>query len=549
MEKVNNLIHSLFNPHTFLREVPSSLSRVLTPDDVGGKTWKKLTARAEEVRNRLRSHKKVKVDAWTLRDKGAAYLEMLPCPLGVVQVLTNDAIVRYAVVMFYQEEHILLSVQKLKAGDTDTVSVTGLNLDSGAADLVNLTWRLCQSELAQRTIVIDRKSTIAAVLKERSSQAMLIEPGVTAEDIRRLPPVGIFVLVHCVETALTPLMKREARGFYYPEIVLSDKEDVAVMQRAELRHLLAEWSFVRGCGNPSGLAAEVVIQSEADIRLLQSIKGLPVLARSDSDPQQKKLTTLMQTAQIDLVEADRSPGVLQTVPLLIGTALPADNVALTMEWNTFEHIDRTAVHFLSQVLTEKFGRLDAAVARLEQELLPLRLSEHTYPAAHFLAASRAVDHILFDETEWRGTLVEQAEKLVETIDASEDNRLRRYADAATLLQERQQLEPYVAESADDMTEQHLGFLYLDKDGNQWLAFSLDDFAALIEKFGLLAADSLPFRKYLTELGFMTSASGKARGRDKKSSTHVLLHAEKCGYGCGIPQNSSAREGILPHKTL
>ena len=534
MEKVNNLIHSLFNPHTFLREVPSSLSRVLTPDDVGGKTWKKLTARAEEVRNRLRSHKKVKVDAWTLRDKGAAYLEMLPCPLGVVQVLTNDAIVRYAVVMFYQEEHILLSVQKLKAGDT--VSVTGLNLDSGAADLVNLTWRLCQSELAQRTIVIDRKSTIAAVLKERSSQAMLIEPGVTAEDIRRLPPVGIFVLVHCVETALTPLMKREARGFYYPAIVLSDKEDVAVMQRAELRHLLAEWSFVRGCGNPSGLAAEVVIQSEADIRLLQSIKGLPVLARSDSDPQQKKLTTLMQTAQIDLVEADRSPGVLQTVPLLIGTALPADNVALTMEWNTFEHIDRTAVHFLSQVLTEKFGRLDAAVARLDQELLPLRLSEHTYPAAHFLAASRAVDHILFDETEWRGTLVEQAEKLVETIDASEDNRLRRYAAAATLLQERQQLEPYVAESADDMTEQHLGFLYLDKDGNQWLAFSLDDFAALIEKFGLLAADSLPFRKYLTELGFMTSASGKARGRDKKSSTHVLLHAEKCGYGCGIPQN-------------
>ena len=534
MEKVNNLIHSLFNPHTFLREVPSSLSRVLTPDDVGGKTWKKLTARAEEVRNRLRSHKKVKVDAWTLRDKGAAYLEMLPCPLGVVQVLTNDAIVRYAVVMFYQEEHILLSVQKLKAGDT--VSVTGLNLDSGAADLVNLTWRLCQSELAQRTIVIDRKSTIAAVLKERSSQAMLIEPGVTAEDIRRLPPVGIFVLVHCVEAALTPLMKREARGFYYPGIVLSDKEDVAVMQRAELRHLLAEWSFVRGCGNPSGLAAEVVIQSEADIRLLQSIKGLPVLVRCDSDPQQKKLTTLMQTAQIDLVEADRSPGVLQTVPLLIGTALPADNVALTMEWNTFEHIDRTAVHFLSQVLTEKFGRLDAAVARLEQELLPLRLSEHTYPAAHFLAASRAVDHILFDETEWRGTLVEQAEKLVETIDASEDNRLRRYADAATLLQERQQLEPYVAESADDMTEQHLGFLYLDKDGNQWLAFSLDDFAALIEKFGLLAADSLPFRKYLTELGFMTSASGKARGRDKKSSTHVLLHAEKCGYGCGIPQN-------------
>ena len=534
MEKVNNLIHSLFNPHTFLREVPSSLSRVLTPDDVGGKTWKKLTARAEEVRNRLRSYKKVKVDPWTLRDKGAAYLEMLPCPLGVVQVLTNDAIVRYAVVMFYQEEHILLSVQKLKAGDT--VSVTGLNLDSGAADLVNLTWRLCQSELAQRTIVIDRKSTIAAVLKERSSQAMLIEPGVTAEDIRRLPPVGIFVLVHCVETALTPLMKREARGFYYPEIVLSDKEDVAVMQRAELRHLLAEWSFVRGCGNPSGLAAEVVIQSEADIRLLQSIKGLPVLVRCDSDPQQKKLTTLMQTAQIDLVEADRSPGVLQTVPLLIGTALPADNVALTMEWNTFEHIDRTAVHFLSQVLTEKFGRLDAAVARLEQELLPLRLSEHTYPAAHFLAASRAVDHILFDETEWRGTLVEQAEKLVETIDASEDNRLRRYADAATLLQERQQLEPYVAESADDMTEQHLGFLYLDKDGNQWLAFSLDDFAALIEKFGLLAADSLPFRKYLTELGFMTSASGKARGRDKKSSTHVLLHAEKCGYGCGIPQN-------------
>lgn len=534
MEKVNNLIHSLFNPHTFLREVPSSLSRVLTPDDVGGKTWKKLTARAEEVRNRLRSHKKVKVDAWTLRDKGAAYLEMLPCPLGVVQVLTNDAIVRYAVVMFYQEEHILLSVQKLKAGDT--VSVTGLNLDSGAADLVNLTWRLCQSELAQRTIVIDRKSTIVTVLKAKGTQAMLIEPCVIAEDVRRLPPVGIFVLVHCVEAALTPLMKREARGLYHPAVGLSEKEAVAAMQRTELRHLLAEWSFVRGCGTPSGLVAEIALQSEADLKLLQSIKGLPVLVRCDSDPQQKKLTTLMQTAQTDLVEADRSPGVLQTVPLFIGTALPEENVALTMEWNTFEHIDRTAVHFISQALAEKLGRCDIVAAQIERAVLSMHLEEHAYPAAHFLAAAQAVDSVLFDETEWRGTLVEQAEKLVETIDASEDNRMRRYADVSTLLQERQQLEPYVAESADDMTEQHLGFLYLDKDGNQWLAFSLDDFAALIEKFGLLAADSLPFRKYLTELGFMTSASGKARGRDKKSSTHVLLHAEKCGYGCGIPQN-------------
>ena len=193
MSKINDMLTQMFDDHTFLREVPSSLSHVLTPDDVGGKTWKKLTARAEEVRNRLRSHKKVKVDAWPLRDKGAAYLEMLPCPLGVVQVLTNDAIVRYAVVMFYQEEHVLLSVQKLKAGDT--VSVTGLNLDSGAAELVNLTWRLCQSELAEHTLIIDRRSTIAAVLKEKSSQAMLIEPSVIAEDIRRLPPVGIFVLV------------------------------------------------------------------------------------------------------------------------------------------------------------------------------------------------------------------------------------------------------------------------------------------------------------------------------------------------------------------
>lgn len=359
MKKVNKLVCTLFSDHTFLREVPSSLSCVLTPDDVSKKTWKELTARAEEVRNRLRSHKKVKVDEWALRDKGAAYIEMLPCPLGVVEVLANDGIVRYAAVMFYQAEHVLLSVQRLKAGDT--VSVTGLNLDSGAADLVNLTWRLCQSELAEHTLVIDRRSTIATVLKEKGTQAMLIEPCMIAEDVRRLPPVGIFVLVHCVEAALTPLMKREARGLYYPAVRLSEKEAVAAMQRTELRHLLAEWSFVRGCGTPSGLVAEIVLQSEADIKLLQSIKGLPVLVRCDSDPQQKKLTTLMQTAQTDLVEADRSPGVLQTVPLFIGTALPEENVALTMEWNTFEHIDRTAVHFISQALAEKLGRLDAVI--------------------------------------------------------------------------------------------------------------------------------------------------------------------------------------------
>lgn len=541
LKKVNKLVCALFSDHTFLREAPSGLSRVFTPDDVSKKTWKELTARAKEVRNRLRSHKKIKVDAWTLRDKGAAYLEMLPCPLGVVEVRTADAIMRYAAVMFCQKKHILLSVQKLKAGDT--VSVTGLNLDSGAADLVNLTWRLCQSELAQRTIVIDRRNTIEAALKAKGTQAMLIEPCVIAEDVRRLPLVGIFVLVHCVEAALTPLMKREARGLYHPAVGLSEKEAVAAMQRTELRHLLAEWSFVRGCGTPSGLVAEIVLQSEADIKLLQSIKGVPVLVRCDSDPQQKKLTTLMQTAQTDLVEADRSPGVLQTVPLFIGTALPEENVALTMEWNTFEHIDRTAVHFISQALAEKLGRCDIVAAQIERAVLSMHLEEHAYPAAHFLAAAQAIDSALFDETEWRGTLVEQAEKLVETIDASEDNRMRRYADVSTLLQERQQLELYVAESADDMAEQHLGFLYLDKDKRRWLAFSLDNFAALIKKLGLAESDSLPFRQYLVKLGLADFASGKVRGRDKKSATHVLLRAEKCGYGCEIPQNSSAREGI------
>ncbi len=539
MKKVNKLVCTLFSDHTFLREVPSSLSCVLTPDDVSKKTWKELTARAEEVRNRLRSHKKVKVDEWALRDKGAAYIEMLPCPLGVVEVLANDGIVRYAAVMFYQAEHVLLSVQRLKAGDT--VSVTGLNLDSGAADLVNLTWRLCQSELAEHTLVIDRRSTIATVLKEKGTQAMLIEPCMIAEDVRRLPPVGIFVLVHCVEAALTPLMKREARGLYYPAVRLSEKEAVAAMQRTELRHLLAEWSFVRGCGTPSGLVAEIVLQSEADIKLLQSIKGLPVLVRCDSDPQQKKLTTLMQTAQTDLVEADRSPGVLQTVPLFIGTALPEENVALTMEWNTFEHIDRTAVHFISQALAEKLGRLDAVIGQIEQAVLPMHLEEHAYPAVHFLAAAQAVDSVLFDETEWRGTLVEQAEKLVETIDASEDNRMRRYDDAATLLRNREQLEPYIAEFADDMAEQHLGFLYLDKDKRRWLAFSLDNFAALIKKLGLAESDSLPFRQYLVKLGLADFASGKVRGRDKKSATHVLLHAEKCGYSCENAQNQTAQK--------
>ena len=140
MSKINDMLTQMFDDHTFLREAPSGLSRVFTPDDVSKKTWKELTARAEEVRNRLRSHKKIKIDGWALRDKGAAHLEMLPCPLGVVEVRTADVIMRYAAVMFYQKKHILLSVQKLKAGDT--VSVTGLNLDSGAADLVNLAWRL-----------------------------------------------------------------------------------------------------------------------------------------------------------------------------------------------------------------------------------------------------------------------------------------------------------------------------------------------------------------------------------------------------------------------
>lgn len=535
MKKVTKLLHFMFEQHTFLRDTPSGLSRVLTPNDVSGKTWRKLTECAEYVRDLLSTYKAVKVCRWTLRDKGSAYLEILPCPLGVVEVLTNDGIVRYAAMMFYQENHALLSVRKLTAGDITTV--TGLNPDAGAADLINLVWRLCQPKLSELTITIDRRSQIDTALKVMGAKALLVTPELVAKNIQQLPPIGIFVLLHCTEAALTPLLPSEARGLYYPTVVLSDAADTADKQCAELRHLLAEWNFVRRCDNPSGLIAEVALQSEADIKLLQSIKGLPVLCRCNLDPQQKKLTTLMQTAQTDLVEASRSSAVLQTVPLLIGTSLPEHHVALTMEWSTFEYVNRTAVHYLAHALSEKLSRPEAAAAELEQSLLSMRLGEYDYPAAHFLAAAQAVDYILFGETDWHGILLERAQQLIDVIYASEENRIHRYADAAALLEHHEQLDAFIADSADRMTKQHLGFWYAVDGKPARLAFGLEDFADLIEKLGLARTDSLPFRRYLLERGFLDAVSEKARGRDKtKSSTHVLLRPEKCGYEVRKPQN-------------
>ena len=176
---------------------------------------------------------------------------------------------------------------------------------------------------------------------------------------------------------------------------------------------------------------------------------------------QRELTRAIQNRHLELLTFGIAKHPLNTLPVIVGDALPAENAIFALDWPTFENADPAHI----AVLRNAFG-----------------------------------------------SLMKNAE------------RQRRFAMALDIVRDTAQYDSLVAPDASEMTPEQLGFHYTDSQGDTFIAFELkEDFPKFMtRRLGLRARDSVEFRRYLVQNGIMKTVSKNVRGRSRDSISHALI---------------------------
>ena len=194
---------------------------------------------------------------------------------------------------------------------------------------------------------------------------------------------------------------------------------------------------------------------------MEKVNGLPVLVHLDSEPVQRELTRAVQNSHCELLKGGITKHPLNTMPIIIGNALPAENAIFALDWPTFENANPAHV----AVLRNAFR-----------------------------------------------SLMKDAE------------RQRRFAMALDIVRDIALYDSLVAPDASEMTPEQLGFRYTDSQGDTFIAFELkEDFPKFMtRRLGLRAGDSVEFRRYLVQNGIMNTVSKNVRSRSQDSIFHALI---------------------------
>ena len=396
--------------------------------------------------------------------------------------------------------------------------------------LTNEIRRICLPLLCCKTVVIDRRPLIGRQLKANKVWAHEIEPTELAQAIQSTADVGVFLLIHAVGAAISSFLPDTCRFFYYASVLCSGMEKTAKLQTDALRKILAAFTFAQGLEAPVGLVPEITVQSQSDLELLKKIPSIPVLVHVDLDAMQKKLTTMMQSAQTDLAVSGQSRYPFGTVPLLVGNELPTEHISLRLRWSALEPINWDSIDLLRTATANLFRKPQRVADCIASAMLNSPSGDRTYPAAQFLTAAKVLDTWLLEGSAAQGTFLQQAEGIVCKIWNSEEAREKRFAIALDMLTDPNTTAEWVAESVKGMEEGKIGFQYAKQDGTHWVAFELKEaFPQLLLRLGLKEEDSSEFRTYLKKLGVLEQSSDKIRGQAQKPSSHVLFPASKLGY--------------------
>lgn len=513
-----------FEVQTFVFNTPKQASLHLDWDDLYGKQRKAIKAFAHRCREQASDAKKCKAKRFSLSDRGDTVLNFLPLPVPTVDVLTDGGNVRYAGSLLLWPDRLLLSLRQVQTGKSAGVPA-GINLSGKEIRLAGKFLTLTGQRIWQYSIAIDRRSHARSNI--RLATSFLSAPPVDqlAHAVDFLPLPHLFGAMHAVLATLLPLLEEDSKPCYLPALRLAEGNDtVREMQLEELRRALGGLAFARdrsGCGP---LLPELALQDRGSIQTLEQVQGLPVLAQVDRDSVQRDLTDAMQRAQCELIATGFARHPLRTLPLLTGTALPAGNVILALDWPTFTAANPDDIAVLRRAFGAMLRNPQGAADRLNRAIRRMALDGRPYAETYLQTAADVFDECLFGDTAQAGTLTRRVDEMIARHRDQQAERQRRYDSALACLTDLLADPSVVAEDVDTLRKQGgLGFRYETKDSELYAAFDLKEaFPALLQRLGLRADDSTSFREFLLQHDSIREMSRNVRGRSGNPCSHVLI---------------------------
>ena len=520
---IKGLCEKIFDRESFVFEAPKAFTRNFSRDMLTDDQLEVIDEWKAAVRGQLNTAEKLHADKRGLADHGDTYFEMLPLPAPNIIVMRDECLIRYEIEVFAYKKGILLSAVQAAVSENG-VGIAGINLSGKERALVQTARQLTALDFLKNPIYVNRMSEWRDQL--RTNTRFLVPPSVepVTTALRETPIAVVWAMHAAVLASLMPLLEEDAKPFFYPALRLSENETAAQMQRDLLRNVLGGFTFGRSDGQSAVRLLEISLQEKKDIQTLEKVNGLPVFVNLDSEPVQRELTRAIQNTHCELLSLGIAKHPLNSLPVLVGVALPTENTIFALDWPAFENANPAHVAVLRNAFGALMKNAERLAAFISGHIERLSLDGVRYEQAYLWVVARELDDELFGITEHTGPLTDWAQRLIATREDQQAERQRRFAMALDLLRDPAQYDSLIAPDASEMTPEQLGFRYADSQGDTFIAFELkEDFPKFMtRRLGLRAGDSVAFRRYLVQNGIMKTVSKNVRGRSRDSISHALI---------------------------
>ena len=520
---IKKLFEEILDRESFVFEAPKSFTRNFSRDMLTDDQLEVIDDWKIAVRGQINTAEKLHADKRGLADHGDTYFEMMPLPAPNIIVMCDERLIRYEIEVFAYKKGVLLSAVQAAVSENG-VGIAGINLSGKERALVQAARQLTALDFLKNPIYIDRMSQWQNQL--RCNTRFLVPPSVeqVAAALRETPIAIVWAMHAAVLASLMPLLAEDAKPFFYPALRLSEDEAVAEMQHDLLRDVLGSFTFGRSDGQSAIRLLEITLQEKKDLRTLEQVNGLPVLVNLDSEPVQRELTRAIQNTHCELLDSGIAKHPLNTLPLLTGDALPAENAIFALDWPTFENVNPEHIAVLRNAFGSLMKDAERLAALISEHIGWLALDGIRYAQAYLWAIAQEFDDALFGITGHTGPLTDWSQRLIAAREDQQAERQRRFAMALDIVRDTAQYDSLIAPDASEMTPEQLAFRYTDSQGETFIAFELkEDFPKFMtRRVGLRAGDSVEFRRYLVQNGIMKTVSKNVRGRSRDSISHALI---------------------------
>ena len=518
---VRELLEKKLENQAFLFQIPDQMSEMIDLEELTEEQEFAIKDFAKTVRKMIKKSD-FRVKKWGIRDKSKTNINVFPLPAPYLHVVTETQTIRYEIVLFLQENQLILSLKRIK--NEKSWGFAGINFSAEECKLIRKILDVLAKVRFCKPILLNRRLALISLSRQ---QQWTLETALWLQNvpatIDRLPMPVVFCAVHAILAAVMSEFPTGMKPLYYPALRLSDNEAAEKLQLQTLRALMRDLNFTTVKTCMTLWQTELEVQDTQAIEILSKISHIPLLVRVERDKVQRILSVLMQQARGDATYG-HTDYPLGTLPILIGSPLPPDSLRFTLDWPAFEapgSRDLAVLHDVAKVIVAQRERFIRCFAR---QLINRTVGVERYEKVYILSACAAIDEIVGSETKrpfshWANGLFAQHEM-------QQTEQLERFDRAVQLLRDRACWDDVVAPSAKEMGAGSLAFWYKGKMEQHCIAFELkDSFPRFLEsRLGMRRADSEEFRSHLKTLGLLEKMSQNVRGQNGKPTAHVLLRA-------------------------